>query len=108
MLRDHIVHIGHLGQVFPQIGRDVLIDSKMLASNSHAVFDFPRWARLSLARYFRVVQTDAPECVGRNFRLCGNITADEDLLQALTLVASGAQPQCAVTVRGSATSGTAI
>tara|TARA_B110001452_G_C15225446_1_gene424726 strand:+ start:93 stop:2018 length:1926 start_codon:yes stop_codon:yes gene_type:complete len=77
-----------------------IVPRQMLASNSHAVFDFPRWARLSLARYFRVVQTDAPECVGRNFRLCGNVTADEGLLQALSLVASGAQPQCSVTVRG--------
>lgn len=77
-----------------------IVPRQMLASNSHAVFDFPRWARLSRARYFRVVQADAPECVGKNFRLCGNIVADEALLRALTLVVSGAQPQCSVTVRG--------
>ena len=67
----------------------------MLLQGSHAIFDFPRWARLSGVHYFRVVQADAAECVGKDFRLCGNVTVDSGLLRALELLGS-AQPKCSV------------
>jgi hypothetical protein len=53
-----------------------LMPEQMTTINTHAWFDYRRWAFMNGAEYFTLVQPDAPECAELGFRECGNITAN--------------------------------
>ena len=48
----------------------------MVRTNTHSKYDYYRWTRLNECGYKAVVLPDAPECEGKYFRTCGNVTVD--------------------------------
>jgi hypothetical protein len=62
--------------IAPQDATLELMPEQMTTINTHAWFDYRRWAFMNGAEYFTLVQPDAPECAELGFRECGNITAN--------------------------------
>ena len=55
----------------------------MKAHPTHSNFDYPRLAQMGAVKHLMLRdQPDAPECVNRPFRICGNLTVDLDLANA--------------------------
>ena len=49
----------------------------MSVQATHAWFDYMRIAGMNHVKHWRLAkQPDAPGCVGRDFRICGNLTAN--------------------------------
>lgn len=73
-----------------------LMPMRMFTQGTHAFYDWPRWARMSAVRYFRVVLPDTDRCRGRDFRMCGDVVADASLVRSLELVVEETEPRCQV------------
>ena len=69
----------------PLVRRVALLEicpRRMRKQGTSAWYDYWRWAAMSGVRFYRLNrQPDAPECVGKDFRACGNFTVQ--LPQAL-------------------------
>jgi len=58
-------------ELFPEV---------MSTWSTKAWFDYRRWSLMNGVEYFALVQPDTPACVSRDFRECGNITANSTQL----------------------------
>ena len=73
-----------------------ILPRRLFISRSHAIFDYPRVARMNAVQYFRAIQGDAAGCAAEaDFQACGNVSVDRRLVDLLVrVVVERAPPDC--------------
>jgi hypothetical protein len=71
-------------------------------TKTHSIYDYLRLAAMNDVEYHQLVQPDAPECVGKYFRVCGNITTTDKVVPKLRQMTRACQTRQIAGGRGSA------